>query len=98
MKQAPVGPAWSVRRLWEKLLARPQPQLPKWWKHHSLPHCEVRDVAWQVASTVYSHVTPEPVVREQGTGPSDGRGLVCEMAVRGVWNPQMQMLFDFKIV
>ena len=25
-------------------------------------------------------------------------GLVCELAVRGVWNPQTQMLFDFKIV
>ena len=38
-------------------------------------HNEVRDVAGQLASMAYSHVTPEPVVREQGTGPSDGGGL-----------------------
>ena len=61
-------------------------------------HNEVRDVAGQLASMAYSHVTPEPVVREQGTGPSDGGGLVCDLAVRGVWNPQTQVLFDFKIV
>ena len=61
-------------------------------------HNEVRDVAWQFASMAYSHVTPEPVVREQDTGPSDGGGLVCDLAVRGVWNPQTQVLFDFEIV
>ena len=61
-------------------------------------HNEVRDVAGQLASMAYSHVTPEPVVREQGTGPSEGGGLVCDLAVRGVWNPQTQVLFDFKIV
>ena len=61
-------------------------------------HNEVRDVAGQLASMACSHVTPEPDVPEQGTGPSDGGGLVCDLAVRGVWNPQTQVMFDFKIV
>ena len=56
------------------------------------------DVPGQLASMAYSHVTPEPVVREQGTGSSDGGGLVCDLAVRGVWNPQTQVLFYFKTV
>ena len=46
-------------------------------------HNEVRDVAGQSASMAYSHVTPEPVVREQGTR----LGLVawCVVAWCVIW-------------
>ena len=59
-------------------------------------HNEIRDVAGQLASMAYSHVTSEPVVREQGAG--EDSGLVCDLGVRGVWNPQKDVLLDFKVV
>ena len=46
----------------------------------------------------YGHVTTEPVVRSPGTGGSDDGGLVCDLAVRGVWKPQTDVLLDFKVV
>ena len=51
-------------------------------------HNEIRDVTGQLASLAYGHVTTEPVVRSLGTGGNDDGGLVCDLAVRGVWNPQ----------
>ena len=57
-----------------------------------------RDVTGQLASLAYGHVTTEPVVRSPGTGGSDDGGLVCDLAVRGVWNPQTDVLLDFKVV
>ena len=61
-------------------------------------HNEIRDVTGQLASLAYGHVTTEPVVRSPGTGGSDDGGLVCDLAVRGVWNPQTDVLLDFKVV
>ena len=61
-------------------------------------HNEVRDVVGQVASTGYSYVISEPVVREHGVGGNGDGGLVCDLGVRGVWNPQREVLFDFKVV
>ena len=48
---------------------------------------------------VYSHVTSEPVVREASTavGERNQCGLVCDLAVRGVWHPQTEALFDFRV-
>ena len=49
----------------------------------------------------YSQVTSEPVVRDQGAGGSaefEESGLVCDLGVRGVWNPQKQLMIDFKVV
>ena len=50
----------------------------------------------QLASMAYAHVTREPVVRESREH-GDGRGLVCNLAVRGVWQPQTEALFDFRV-
>ncbi len=58
-------------------------------------HNELRDAVGQLASLAYPHVTKEPIVRE-GDGKEDG--LVCDLAVRGVWNPQTEALFDFRVV
>ena len=72
-----------------------------------LPQCgnvicrrnEIRDVTGQLTSLAYGHVTTEPVVRSPGTGGSDDGGLVCDLAVRGVWNPPTDVvLLDFKAV
>ena len=63
-------------------------------------HNEVRDVVGQLASTGYSYVISEPVVREHGVGGNGDGGLVdvCDHGVRGVWNPQREVLSDFKVV
>ena len=60
-------------------------------------HNEIRDVTGQLASMAYPHVTREPVVREAGTGDSIENGLICDLAVRGVWQPQTEALFDFRV-
>ena len=62
-------------------------------------HNEIRDVTGQLASMAFSHVTSEPVVREASTagGERDQCGLVCDLAVRGVWHPQTEALFDFRV-
>ena len=53
----------------------------------------------QLASMAFSHVTSEPVVREASTarGERDQCGLVCDLVVRGVWHPQTEALFDFRV-
>ena len=58
-------------------------------------HNEVRDVAGQLAALAFPHVTKEPVVRE---GSCNQDGLICDLAVRGVWNPQTEALFDVRVV
>ena len=58
---------------------------------------QIRDVTGQLASMAYSHVTPEPLVREVGTGDPNENDLVCDLAVRGVWQPQTEVLFDFHV-
>lgn len=60
-------------------------------------HNEIRDLAGQLASLAFSHVTREPVVREPGTGDSSECGLVCDLAVRGAWQPQTEALIDFRV-
>ena len=61
-------------------------------------HNEVRDVVGQLASTAYSYVISEPVVREHGVGGNGDGALFCDLGVRGVWNPQRDVLLDFKVV
>ena len=61
-------------------------------------HNEVRDVVGQLASTVYSYVISEPVVREHGVGGNGDGALFCDLGVRGMWNPQRDVLLDFKVV
>ena len=58
-------------------------------------HNEVRDVTGQLAALAFPHVTKEPVVRH-GSGDEDG--LICDLAVRGVWNPQTEALLDVRVV
>ena len=55
----------------------------------------MQDVAGQLAALAFPHVTKEPVVRH-GSGDEDG--LICDLVVRGVWNPQTEALFDVRVV
>ena len=60
----------------------------------------MRSETWWVnlLPMAYAHLTREPVVREsRGREHGDGRGLVCDRAVRGVWQPQTEALFDFRV-
>ena len=61
-------------------------------------HNEVHDVVGQLASTAYSYVISKPVVREHGVGGNGDGPLFCDLGVRGVWNPQRDVLLDFKVV
>ena len=59
-------------------------------------HNEIRDMVGQLAAMAYAHVSREPVVREAGEQGNQS-GLVCDLAVRGVWQPQTEALFDFRV-
>ena len=55
-------------------------------------HNEVRDAIGDLASLVWGQVSREPIVCEATAGSQDT--LVADLAVRGVWQPQCEALFD----
>ena len=58
-------------------------------------HNEIRDALEDLASLAYKDVIREPVVRD---GDADGPGLIADLGVRGVWQPQGEALFDVRVV
>eukprot|EP00731_Ephydatia_muelleri_P029724 Em0021g247a len=60
-------------------------------------HNEIRDCIGDIASQVWTHVIKEPVVREVDVKNADG-GLRLDLGIRGVWQPQVEALFDVKVV
>ena len=46
---------------------------------------------------LWTHVIKEPVVREADVNNADG-GLLLDLGIRGVWQPQVEALFDVKVV
>ena len=46
---------------------------------------------------MWTQVVREPIVREAGTQVGDS-GLRLDLGVRGVWQPQAEALFDFKVI
>ena len=52
----------------------------------------------QLAALAYPHVTVEPVVREPAAHNPTDTGLVCDLAVRGLWSSQTEALIDCRIV
>ena len=60
-------------------------------------HNEIRDCIGDIASQVWTHVIKEPVVREADVKNADG-GLRLDVGIRGVWQPQVEALFDVKVV
>ena len=60
-------------------------------------HNEIRDCLGDIAPQVWTHVIKEPVVREADVKNADG-GLRLDLGIRGVWQPQVEALFDVKVV
>ena len=60
-------------------------------------HNEVRDAVGDLASLTWGQVTKEPVVCESSTDPSSVT-LIAEFRIRGVWQPQVDVLFDVHFV
>ena len=49
-----------------------------------------------MAAMVWPQVIREPVVRE-GDPASDDPGLCLDLEIRGVWQPQVEALFDIRV-
>ena len=59
-------------------------------------HNEVRDAVGDLASLVWNPVRHEPIVKEAG---DDEQGaLAADLAIRGVWEPQCEGIFDIRVV
>ena len=59
-------------------------------------HNEIRDAVGDLASLAWGQVIREPVVQEADF--HDGQeALVADLAVRGVWQPQAEALFDVRV-
>ena len=50
-----------------------------------------------MAALVWPQVIREPVVRE-GDPASDDPGLRLDLRIRGVWQPQVEALFDIRVI
>ena len=53
---------------------------------------EIRDALGDLA---YKDVVREPIVCDSD---ADGPGLIADLGVRGVWQPQGEALFDVRVV
>ena len=59
-------------------------------------HIEVRDAIGDLASLIWNHVRCEPIVRE-GDSETGTPALVSYLAVRSVWIPQTEALFEIRV-
>ena len=59
-------------------------------------HNEIRDAFGDLATLVWNQVRREPVVREPDSSCSSP-ALVADLAVRGVWSPQVDVLLDIRV-
>ncbi|KAL5493875.1 hypothetical protein EMCRGX_G015109 [Ephydatia muelleri] len=62
-----------------------------------LRHNEVRDCLGDMAAQVWSQIVREPIVKE-AESKADGPGLRADLGIRGVWTPQVEALFDIKVI
>jgi len=58
-------------------------------------HNEVRDAFGDFASLIWSSVMKEPIVRDSSEGAD---ALVADLFVCGAWEPQIEALFDIRVV
>ena len=58
---------------------------------------EIRDYLGDMAALVWPQVIREPVVRE-GDPASGDPGLRLDLGIRGVWQPQVEALFDIRVI
>ena len=50
-----------------------------------------------MAAQVGSQVVREPIVKEADSK-ADGPGLRTDLGIRGIWTPQVEVLFDIKVI
>ena len=62
-----------------------------------LRHNEIRDCIGELASQVWPQVIKEPIVNE-ATATSSDPGLRLDLGIRGVWQPQVEALFDVRVI
>ena len=58
-------------------------------------HNEIHDALGDLACLAYKDVIGEPAVHD---GDADDPGLITNLGVRGVWQPQGEALFDVRVV
>ena len=52
-----------------------------------------------MAAQVWSQVVHEPIVKlKEADSKADGPGLKADLGIRGVWTPQVEALFDIKVI
>ena len=57
-------------------------------------HNEIRDAFGDLATLAWSQVKKEPIVKEPS---SSNPALIADLAVKGVWSPQVDVLFDIRV-
>jgi len=61
-------------------------------------HNEVRDAVDDLASLAWGQVTKESVVCESSPADPSNMTLIADLWVHGVWQPQVDVLFDVRVV
>ena len=61
-------------------------------------HNEIRDCLGDMAALVWSQVIREPVVQQSDPASDDPGGLRLDLGIRGVWQPQVEVLFDIRVI
>ena len=60
-------------------------------------HNEVRDAVGDLSSLLWNQIKKEPVIRE-ADDVIGSPALIGDLAIRGVWMPQVEALFDVRII
>ena len=60
-------------------------------------HNEIRDAFGDLSALAWSMVRREPIVRDANVD-TNAPALIADLAVRGLWSPQTEALFDICIV
>ena len=60
-------------------------------------HNEIRDAVGDLASLAWNQVRRKPVVKESDIE-NETPALVANLAIRGVWLPQAEALFDVRVI
>ena len=64
----------------------------------SLCHSEVWDAIGDLSSLVWKQVQKEPIVCESTIDDSISETLIADLRVRGVWELQVDAIFDVRVV
>ena len=58
-------------------------------------HNELRDAIGDLAALVWKHVHHEPIIQDSS---NEHDALVADLGIRGVWQPQAEVLFDIHVI